>query len=131
MKKQGTVSFAVHNGNGGHKTFSLSWWQSVIALSAACAALFLGSSRAVAWVGSMQIHQWFDKDGLPRIEKVIDRKIGTHRLEVELRLQGVVNELRIEVEKLKVQKDLLVVQKEALTLQKVKLNENIKVVTIR
>jgi hypothetical protein len=64
-------------------------------------ALFLGSSRAIAWIGEVQAHQWFDEKAMPRVEQRIDEKIGAHRSESELRLQTVVAELRIEVEKLK------------------------------
>jgi hypothetical protein len=101
VKKRGTVEFRINNGNGGHKMFSLSWWQSLTALVAACAAIFFGSTRAVVWAGSAQINQWFDKEGLPKIEKVIDTKITKYQMETELHLQKIVTELRIEVERLK------------------------------
>ena len=101
MAKQGTVEFRVSDGNGVQTTLSLSWWQSLVDLVSTCMALFLGSSTALAWLGRAQIHQWFDQTGMPRIEKRIDERIISHTNEVELRLQEVVTDLRIEVEKLK------------------------------
>ena len=72
-----------------------------MALAAACAALFLGSSKAIAWLGDVQIERWFEKEGMQKIELRIDEKIDRQNIQRELRLQELIGELRVEVEKLK------------------------------